>query len=117
MTDAQILKFATAFREGILDGRPSFLMCAAISRPLASLLRLHGLDCEVAEGENGAGGHTWIKLADGRVLDPSADQYNFPCFKQYPLVYLGEPTELHDPELGYSPAAVAESDAHNKDRS
>ena len=35
--------------------------------------------------------HIWIRLADGRVLDPTADQ-----FGDYPPVYLGDPLpELH----------------------
>jgi hypothetical protein len=95
VTDRQIVIFAAAFRDGILGDRPSHSMCAAVSWPLATLLNLHGVECEAVEGENGASNHVWIRLADGRVLDATADQYNLPCFKQYPPVYLGEPTELH----------------------
>jgi hypothetical protein len=108
MTDAQLVAFAAQFRDGLLDGQSSYLMCAAVSLPLAALLRLHGVDCATEEGENGAGGHTWIRLGDGRILDPTADQYNYPFFKQYPKIYLGPPTELHDPSLGLDPAQPAD---------
>lgn len=90
MTDRQLLRFAAAFREGILDGGPSRLMCAAVSWPLAGLLRCNGVKCETVEGEVGDCNHIWIRLADGRVLDPTADQ-----FGDYPPVYLGPPNELH----------------------
>jgi hypothetical protein len=95
VTDKQLIKFATAFRDGILDGDPSRRMCAAVSWPLAALLRCNGVDCETVETDLGDCNHIWIKLADGRALDPTADQFNYPFFKQYPPVYLGPPTELH----------------------
>jgi hypothetical protein len=96
MDDRDLVEFAEGFRLGILRGRSSRLMCAAVSWPLAALLRCHGVECECEEGDLGECNHIWIRLADGRVLDPTADQFNhFP--KQYPPVYLGAPTELHPP--------------------
>jgi hypothetical protein len=40
--------------------------------------------------------HVWIKLTDGRALDPTADQFNvlFPAMKM-PPVYLGPPQSIH----------------------
>jgi hypothetical protein len=94
MADDELIEFATSFRDGILDGYPSRWMCAAISWPLASLLRVHGVDCETVETDLGDCNHIWIRLADGRALDPTADQFNF-FRRQYPPVYLGLPTEIH----------------------
>lgn len=99
MSDKDLIEFATEFREGILDGHPSRFMCAAVSWPLAGLLRVSGIPCEAVESDLGDCNHVWIKLSDGRALDPTADQFNFPFFKQYPPVYLGPPTELHTPPL------------------
>lgn len=94
MSDEELITFANDFREGILGGRPSAWMCAAISWPLANLLRCFGVECSCEEGDLGDCNHVWIELQDGRVLDPTADQFNyFP--KQYPPVYLGAATELH----------------------
>lgn len=113
MNDRQLIKQATAFREGILGGQPSAGMCAAVSWPLAAYLRaLCGIECETEEGENGTGNHVWIRLADGRVLDATADQYNYPGFKQYPPVYLGEPTELH--AQGMAPREDSRSEAEGE---
>lgn len=95
MTDAQLIKFSASFREGILAGDPSDMMCAAVSWPLAALLRCSGVDCETVETKDietsyGTVNHVWIRLADGRALDPTADQ-----FGNYPAIYLGQPAEIH----------------------
>ena len=97
VSDADLIEIATEFRAGILDGGPSDWMCADVSWPLASLLSaIYGVECETVETDLGECNHIWIKLADGRALDPTADQFNrwFPR-KAYPPVYLGCPTELH----------------------
>lgn len=91
MTDAELIQFAADFRDGILQGRSSRLMCAAVSWPLASLLRCYGIKCETVETATDDRNHVWIRLADGRALDPTADQFG----PQYPPVYLGPPNELH----------------------
>lgn len=101
MTDEELIEFATEFREGILDGRQSARMCAMVCWPLVTLLNMHGVACEAIESAFDDGNHVWIKLADGRVLDPTADQ-----FGQLPTVYLGEPTDIHLP-----PEARARSSA------
>jgi hypothetical protein len=95
MSDARLVKFATAFREGVLDGRPSWMMCFAISAPLAGLLEAHGVRAELCESDLGEWNHVWLRLADGRVLDPTADQFNELFGYEMPPVYLGPPTNLH----------------------
>lgn len=91
MSDADLIEFATEFREGILGDRSSRDMCAAVSWPLAGLLCVFGVKCETVESDLGYCNHVWIKLAGGRVLDPTADQFD----PRYPPVYLGPPMEIH----------------------
>ncbi|WP_432344732.1 hypothetical protein WMC41_16040 [Shinella yambaruensis] len=95
MTDEELIAFAADFRDGILDGKPSDWMCAAICWPLAPLLRLQGVECECVESDLGHCNHVWIKLADGRVLDPTGDQFNHFNDCDFPAVYLGAPTVIH----------------------
>lgn len=68
MTDEELVAFATEFREGILDGGPSDMMCAAVCWPLATLLGMNGVECECIESDLGEFNHIWIRLANGRAL-------------------------------------------------
>lgn len=96
MTDKQLVEFATEFREGILDGRSSAWMCAAVCWPLATLLEMHGVKTETVTTDLGEMEHVWLRLADGRALDPTADQFNEYGFQPpMPPVYLGPPTKYH----------------------
>lgn len=95
MTDGEIITFATEFREGVLDGASSKWMCAAVSWPLCTLLGINGVKGTCVESDLGEMNHIWILLDDGRVLDPTADQFNDLFPRQYPPVYLGKRTELH----------------------
>jgi hypothetical protein len=96
MTDAELIEVATEFRKGILDGRTSQMMCAMVCWPLVGLLKMYGQECESVESDLGHMNHIWIRLPDGRALDPTADQFNylFPDMKM-PPVYLGAPTTIH----------------------
>lgn len=104
MKDKQLLKFATSFRKGILGNNSSHSMCAAVCWPLAGLLRAGGVECEAVESdlsemEDGwLMNHIWIRLPDGRVLDPTADQFNGKGFDSLPPVYLGPPLAIHPTE-------------------
>jgi hypothetical protein len=95
MTDAELIEFATEFREGILGGAPSNWMCFAVCAPLAPLLRMSGVEAEMVEGDLGVCNHYWLRLTDGRVLDPTADQFNAHQIEQMPPVYLGPPALIH----------------------
>src|SRR5687768_15473336 len=96
MTDKQLIRFVTAFRGGILGKQPSRAMCAAVCYPLVGLLSFHGVRAEVIEvdlstSDLDALSHVWLRLPDGRALDPTADQFGGPP------VYLGPPTAYHQP--------------------
>ena len=95
MTDDQLIVFAREFRDGLLDGRSPWMMCFAVAAPLAGLLRCHGIETEVVEIDLGELNHVWLRLGDGRALDPTADQFNDFGFPEMPSVYLGPPTTIH----------------------
>lgn len=95
MSDEELLSIAEEFREGILDGDTSALMCAAVSWPLQGYLSaLYHVEAECIETDvslpdGGTINHVWLRLPDGRVLDPTADQFGFAA------VYLGPPLAIH----------------------
>jgi hypothetical protein len=99
-TDKQILKIATEFRKGILGRRKSHRMCAMVSFGLQGYLGFVGLHSKVCEGivlmpgSEAVINHIWLELPDGRVLDPTADQFN-DGETIYPPVYLGNHVKIH----------------------
>lgn len=93
MTDAELIDFAKEFREGILDGRSSHSMCFMVCAPLVGLLRFYGVEAELVECENGHCNHFYIRLADGRALDPTVDQFNHLFNENFPAIYLGPETK------------------------
>ena len=96
MTDAELLRFVIEFRRGLLGARASTSHCFAICAPLNSLLTMHGVPNTLVEVWLGRQNHVWLRLIDGRALDPSADQFN----AGLPPVYLGPPVPgVHEPWL------------------
>lgn len=93
--DREIIKFVGHFRAGIIEDRPSRGHCFMVCAPLVTLLNMHGVNCRLVHGEAQRDGHRtehyWLALADGRVLDPTADQFDL----AYPPVYLGAPLPIH----------------------
>lgn len=91
MTKCELRRFVTAFRVGILDGRRSDRMCFAVCAPLQSLLSVCGVETELVEADfdqNGLCNHVWLRLSDGTIIDPTADQFSTPEQKR-PKVYIG----------------------------
>lgn len=95
VNDAELIEFVSEFREDILDGGPSDMMCAAVCWPLVTLLNMSGVECQTVESDLGQLNHIWIKLSDGRALDPTIDQFNYLFDESWPEVYLGECTKYH----------------------
>jgi hypothetical protein len=97
--DDDLIEFVTEFRAGILDGRPSNMRCAMVCWPLATLLCMVGVECQTVESDLesdlGEMNHFWLRLADGRALDPTIDQFNNLFNENWPPVYLGPPTKYH----------------------
>ena len=104
MSDEELMRITKDFRDGILRGRPSVMMCAAVSWALEGFLNsIYDLNCKSVEGDLGHCNHVWIELQDGRVLDPTADQFNEMFRHDFAEVYLGPPLDIH-PQSGTSPA-------------
>lgn len=93
MTDEKLIAYVQAFRDGILEGRPSDRACYMVCAPLEGLLKFEGVKCRLAEGVVGDINHVWLVLRDGRVLDPTADQFNTTRVT-LPPVYLGPPLPM-----------------------
>ena len=94
MTDKELKKIVTKFTKGILDGKPSKNMCFAVCLPLHSYLSICEQETELINGEIPIGDdiyqHTWLQLPDGRIIDPTADQFNALLDKKMPLIYIGQ---------------------------
>ena len=85
MTDAELIEVARDLRAGILGKRASAGMCMVVSAPLQGLLSaIYGVETTLETLDFGIINHVWLRLADGRVLDATADQ-----FDRAPI-YLGE---------------------------
>lgn len=104
MKDDDLKQFCREFRHELLQGGSSRGACAMVCVPLAGLLEFMGITkCEVIESdlsqfENGwMMNHVWLQLPDGRVLDPTADQFNGPGMGHdgLPDIYLGPPLDFH----------------------
>lgn len=98
MTDDELRQVASEFRDGVLGaGRSSDGMCFAVAMPLAGFLKAaYGVKCTLVSSDHSDNPnsewyeHYWIRLADGRALDPTFDQ-----FRPDEPVYIGKPTEFH----------------------
>ncbi len=85
---------ALSFRKGLIGDRESDLMCRVVCFPLAGWLAFNGVSCRVVDGEFLGVDHSWIELSDGRVLDPTIDQFNGEVVR-FGKIYLGEPLPQH----------------------
>lgn len=88
-SDRNLLRLVTEFRKGILARRRSNGFCWAVSGALEGYLRFLGHDCQLSEGWIGDYSHFWITLSDGRIIDPTADQFKTPTGRKMPKVYIG----------------------------
>ena len=82
------------FRRGILNGSESYDKCFVICAPLHGYLSALGEDVELVEGVVDCGEydlqHFWLRLSDGTIIDPTADQLPRRRGKRPPKVYIGE---------------------------
>lgn len=102
MTDAELIATCTEFRRGLLGRRSPRWQCAKVCWAMAPYLEFfHQVTLAVCMSENvefargRTCNHVWLQLADGRVLDPTADQFSTKA-RPLPAIYLGEPIpDLH----------------------
>lgn len=97
MTDAELIAECLAFRSGILAGRKSGGMCAVVCLALGGYLSgIVGIKVDIIQGVTDIDAvewcnHVWLRMPDGRVLDPTMDQFNEAMGEHFPAVYLGKP--------------------------
>lgn len=99
--DRRLLRIASGFRDGILSGRSPedtcFMVCAPLQGYLATLgIQVELLEVNVPERITQIGApsnHYVLSLPDGRILDPTADQ--FPAMG-LPAVYLGPRPDAYE---------------------
>lgn len=102
LNDEDLLRFVQDFRAGLLDGKPPEDMCYVICHPLQCLLSASGVDTDLLEvmvpehiTQIGCkANHFVLRLTDGRILDPTADQFPETGF---PDVYLGPIPDFYEP--------------------
>lgn len=76
MTDKKLIQTIKSFVKGLLSGKPTTDMCFMVCSPLVTYLNGCGIKCDLTEGElQKRYHHFWITLEDGRVIDPTADQF------------------------------------------
>lgn len=95
MKDKELIKITKQYVKGFLGNKESKGMCFIISSSLQSYLSLLGFKTKLIEGEIetdiGTWNHFWLELSDGRILDPTSDQFNSQqILVQMPKVHLGE---------------------------
>lgn len=88
--DRELLRIARAVREKITLGNRPNNYCTAVCLPLAVYLTRRGVPAVDVHGGVGDWQHTWIALENGRILDPTADQFNRPGAPRMPAIYLGK---------------------------
>lgn len=90
MTDKQLIDITKQFTKGLTGGVIK-QKCFIISSPLQSYLQFCGIETELIKGwvrfPDADYGHYWLKLKDGRILDPTAGQFDE---SELPKIYLGE---------------------------
>jgi hypothetical protein len=94
MKDKDIVRFIVEFREGLVDGKPPDDACYTIYYAIQCMLSVMGVNTGMLEvtvpphlTKNGQEAqHFVLQLSDGRILDPTADQFPRTGF---PAVYLG----------------------------
>ena len=85
LSDRELRKLAREFRRGLLGQRSAHMMCFAISAGLQAYLSAWGVETELVSADFKDGNHVWLRLADNRILDASADQFGLPAIYLGPL--------------------------------
>lgn len=98
----ELLTYARVFREAILQGASSERMCVALSAPLHAAFQARGTPSQLVVSDLGECEHIFLRLADGQVLDPTADQFNWCSRQKLPGVYLGASALIHDGAVPWS---------------
>ena len=75
MSKRELRRVVTSFRRGILGRRSSQSMCFVVCAPLQGWLSSCGLETDMMEADFGETSHVWLRLTNGEIIDPTADQF------------------------------------------
>lgn len=78
-----------SFRRGIVQNDEPFRKCYMVCAPLQSFLALLGWHTELVQGLCDGWEHYWLEFPDGRIVDPTASQFNKPNGAKMPKIYIG----------------------------
>lgn len=99
MGDRELLKITTSFTKGILGKDEPTGKCFMVCSALQGYLSICDLKTILVEGEikvkKYTYNHFWLLLPDGRILDPTASQFNVLNGVDMPKTYLGEKPEYY----------------------
>lgn len=94
MTDKKLIKITTQFTKGIIGKDTTKGKCFMVCSALQSYLTIMDVKCKLIKGvikvksEKEIWNHFWLKLNDGRILDPTADQFLNPDGSTRQMVFL-----------------------------
>ena len=92
MNESEIRRYAASFRRGLLGRSSGRKECYKVCAPLQSLLSIDGVETFLIEGEVCYHrfwiGHYWLRFKNGRILDPTAEQFRTK-YRKMPQVYIG----------------------------
>lgn len=94
MTNSELKRLVTSFRNGIVGCRDADNMCFMVCAPLQGYLALFGIKTKLVEADFGKTNHVWLELPDGRIIDPTASQFSGK-FMKLPEVFIGPMPEIY----------------------
>ena len=92
----KILQIVKGFREGVMGDLSSNSRCFMVCYSLVGYLNFSGYQCNLIQGCIGDWEHFWIKLPDGSIIDPTADQFNCPDGSPMPQIYYGDKPKWYE---------------------
>ena len=99
MTDKELYRLVAGFTKGFLGKENSESKCFMICWPLQTYLSFCGVKTELISGEVSSDkhlwGHYWLKLMDGRIIDPTCDQFNIDGGVKMPKIFIGEKPDYY----------------------
>jgi len=75
LLDKEIIRIVKEFVKGLLGNKPTVDKCYMVCSPLSAYLSFLEIENTLTEGEVNEYHHFWITLSDGRIIDPTADQF------------------------------------------
>ena len=93
ITDKKLIKIVKQFRRGMLGRKCGSKYCYMVCWPLQAYLGLLDFHTDLVEGDvcyyRYWIGHFWLRMDDGRIIDPTADQFSTDR-RPMPEIYIGK---------------------------